>query len=153
MSGNGDKYMTISSSMSGFAALGMLLFGLFALCFCTWPNVGWGPDVPLTLPEATHASILPSEETGVDVSIQADAKIWVDHRWVSPERTVEALREHRENEAVFLWVDRRVPFSKVRPILRSIQSAGIRKVYLVTLWPQIGLYPYLFRHSRPAPNL
>ncbi len=155
MPGKDDKYLTISTSMSGFAALGVLLFGLFGVFLCNWTVFffGMGGGVSVVVPQAQHTSVLPAQDTGVRVSVQADGKVWVENRWVPPELVNKALRgQHRVN-SVFLRVDRRVPFSKVRPILRSIRSAGIRNVYLVTPWPEIGLYRYLFRHPHPSPNL
>jgi len=141
MSGNGDKYMTISSSMSGFAALGFLLFAVFAGFLS--PNVPFrtscGSDPPVLIPEATQSSVIQLSSKGLRVAVTPDGKIFLNSKWSPADTLPGRMRKEKRDAPIVLLVDLRADFGKVKRILQMAGTAGLRNVYLLTGPPHSGL--------------
>ncbi len=91
--------------------------------------------VPVDLPDA-RAKSLPQDNTPIQISLTQDGQLFVDRQPVSPAALpakLAALRQARSDEArVYVRADQRLDYGRVMRIVGEVNSAGFRKVALVT---------------------
>lgn len=94
--------------------------------------------VPVELPES-QASALNDPEEPVVVTVNAEGQIFVQETEVELERITALLRAVTENNPdirIFVRGDRGLPYGEVMAVMGTINTAGFRRVALVTETPQ-----------------
>jgi biopolymer transport protein ExbD len=114
--------------------LGFFLVLLLSILQATpWHQLGLpGPALPATrcpqpLPETPHA---------ITLSLLVDGQLFVDERWIPAEHFEPELRRTlalQPEAIVRIQAHLDLPYHHVRRLLEVCQSAGIRRVTLVTL--------------------
>ena len=91
--------------------------------------------VPVDLPDA-KAQSLPQDQSPIQISLNAGGELFVDRLAVMPAALpakLAALREARSDEArVYVRADRSLDYGRVMSIVGDVNSAGFKKVALVT---------------------
>jgi biopolymer transport protein TolR len=91
--------------------------------------------VPVDLPDA-RAQSLPQDNTPIQISLNGEGRIYIDHLAIAPAALpakLAALREARSDEArVYVRADRRLDYGRVMGVVGEVNGAGFRKVALVT---------------------
>ncbi|OYQ28195.1 protein TolR [Sandarakinorhabdus cyanobacteriorum] len=91
--------------------------------------------VPVDLPDA-RAQSLPQDNTPIQISLNDRGEIFVDRLGVASAALpakLSALRQARSDEArVYVRADRRLDYGRVMAVVGEVNSAGFRKVALVT---------------------
>ena len=91
--------------------------------------------VPVDLPDA-KAQSLPQDQSPIQISLNAAGELFVDRLAVAPAALpakLAALREARSDEArVYVRADRGLDYGRVMQIVGDVNSAGFKKVALVT---------------------
>ena len=94
--------------------------------------------VPVELPES-QASALTDPEEPVVVTVNADGQIFVQETEVELDRIAALLRAVTENNPdirIFVRGDRVLPYGELMAVMGTINTAGFRRVALVTETPQ-----------------
>ena len=94
--------------------------------------------VPVELPES-QASALTDPEEPVVVTVNAEGQIFVQETEVELDRIAALLRAVTENNPdirIFVRGDRGLPYGEVMAVMGTINTAGFRRVALVTETPQ-----------------
>ena len=91
--------------------------------------------VPIDLPDS-RAKALKSDDTPIQISIDAGGQIFIDQKRISdaalPVR-LAALREVRQDDArVYVRGDRALDYGRVMEVVGDVSAAGFRKVALVS---------------------
>ena len=135
-----SRYLTISTSMSGFAALGFLLFAVFAAFLCPSSPVRTScGGVPVIIPEAKQSSVVLNDGERLQVSLLANGNMYLGSRWVPADTLLGKMREQRRDTPILLSADRNADFGSVKRVLQMARTAGLRKIYLMTSPPHYGL--------------
>ena len=91
--------------------------------------------VPVDLPDA-RAQSLPQDNTPIQISLNAAGELYVDKLAVTPAALpakLAALRQARSDEArVYVRADRGLDYGRVMEVVSEVNSAGFKKVALVT---------------------
>ena len=95
--------------------------------------------VPVDLPDS-KAKALKSDDTPVQVSIDATGQVFIDQMKLSSEALpakLAAIREARASEEprVYVRADRSLDYGRVMEIVGEVSAAGFRKVALVSDGP------------------
>jgi TolR protein len=94
--------------------------------------------VPVELPES-QASALTDPEEPVVVTVNAEGQIFVQETEVELDQIAALLRAVTENNPdirIFVRGDRGLPYGEVMAVMGTINTAGFRRVALVTETPQ-----------------
>jgi len=105
---------------------------LLIIFMVTAPLLTQGVNVDL--PEADSPAMQQNVEPLV-VTIQADGRIYLQKKQVSIDQLVpriKAMREAKADLPVFIRGDAITPYGKVAEVMGLLESAGIKKVGLVT---------------------
>ena len=91
--------------------------------------------VPIDLPDS-KAKALKSDDTPIQISIDAKGQIFIDQKRVAaaalPAR-LAALREARQDDArVYVRGDRKLDYGRVMELVGDVSAAGFKKVALVS---------------------
>jgi len=106
---------------------------LLIIFMVTAPLIQQGLDV--NLPEAT-AKGLKSPEDPTVLTIDKAGKIYFGHDLVAMEKIrgfVEALKENKGLEELYLKADKDVPYGTVVKVMAEIKAAGIDRLGMITL--------------------
>jgi biopolymer transport protein TolR len=91
--------------------------------------------VPVDLPDA-RAQSLPQDNTPIQISLNAAGELYVDKLAITPSALpakLAALRQARSDEArVYVRADRGLDYGRVMEVVGEVNSAGFKKVALVT---------------------
>jgi biopolymer transport protein TolR len=91
--------------------------------------------VPVDLPDA-RAQSLPQDNTPIQISLNDRGELFVDRLATQPAALpakLAALRSARSDEArVYVRADRRLDYGRVMAVVGEVNSAGFKKVALVT---------------------
>lgn len=90
--------------------------------------------VPVVLPTARNPVAQPEKESNVNISIQADGKIWYGQKWIPTDVLRENLQEdyaRNPSRKVYIKGDKRLDFGQVKDVLRVVQATGFKSVGLV----------------------
>ena len=90
--------------------------------------------VPVVLPTARNPQSQPDEESNVNISIQADGKVWYGQKWIPSDVLRENLQEdyaRNPSRKVYIKGDKRLDFGQVKDVLRVVQATGFKSVGLV----------------------
>jgi biopolymer transport protein TolR len=91
--------------------------------------------VPVDLPDA-KAQSLPQDQSPIQISLNAAGELFVDRMPIAPAALpakLAALREARSDEArVYVRADRGLDYGRVMQVVGDVNSAGFKKVALVT---------------------
>ena len=91
--------------------------------------------VPVDLPDA-KAQSLPQDQSPIQISLNAAGELFVDRLAVAPAALpakLAALREARSDDArVYVRADRGLDYGRVMAVVADVNSAGFKKVALVT---------------------
>lgn len=91
--------------------------------------------VPVDLPES-KAGALAEDDTPIQLSLDAEGRIFIDQQEISIEGLGEklaALREARTDEArVYVRADRGLDYGRVMRVVGDVSAAGFRRVALVS---------------------
>jgi len=91
--------------------------------------------VPIDLPE-TQAKALNADTEPITVSVAADGKIFLQEEEVTPEKlvaTLQAIAESGLNERIYVRGDRDADYGTIMRVMGRLNSAGYRRIGLVTL--------------------
>jgi biopolymer transport protein TolR len=91
--------------------------------------------VPIDLPE-TQAKQLEGDSEPITVSIRADGKIYLQDAEVDADKlvaTLQAIARNGLNERVFVRGDRSADYGTIMRVMGRLNSAGYKKIGLVTL--------------------
>ena len=84
--------------------------------------------VPIDLPDST-AKALKSDDTPIQISIDASGQVFIDQNRVA----TAALREARQDDArVYVRGDRALDYGRVMEVVGDVAAAGFKKVALVS---------------------
>jgi biopolymer transport protein TolR len=91
--------------------------------------------VPVDLPDA-KAQSLPQDQSPIQISLNAAGELFIDRMAIAPAALpakLAALREARSDEArVYVRADRGLDYGRVMQVVGDVNSAGFKKVALVT---------------------
>jgi biopolymer transport protein TolR len=91
--------------------------------------------VPVDLPES-KAGALKSDDTPIQLSLDARGRIFIDQLEVAPEALpdkLSALRDARTDDArVYVRADRGLDYGTVMRVVGQVSASGFRKVALVS---------------------
>jgi biopolymer transport protein TolR len=91
--------------------------------------------VPVDLPDA-KAQSLPQDQSPIQISLNAAGELFVDRMAIAPAALpakLAALREARSDEVrVYVRADRGLDYGRVMQVVGDVNSAGFKKVALVT---------------------
>jgi biopolymer transport protein ExbD len=85
--------------------------------------------VEVALPETTAPERLPESAGQLDISIRHDGTVYLARNPVPTERLFAALgdvHERSPDQKVVIRADARLPFERVREVMRLVQRAGWR---------------------------
>ncbi len=110
-----------------------------------------GHTHPVALPQVVGGELLQDSSRDLWITLAKDGSVFLDLKWYAQEQAFsDKLREvvqRRPQTRFLVRLDRRLSFVAVRHLLKTIQSAGIRRVVLLS-WEG---YPYeLMWPSRAA---
>jgi biopolymer transport protein TolR len=91
--------------------------------------------VPIDLPE-TQAKALEGDTEPITVSIQADGKIFLQEEEVDADRllsVLQAIAQGGLNERIYVRGDRDADYGTIMRVMGRLNSAGYRRIGLVTL--------------------
>jgi biopolymer transport protein TolR len=91
--------------------------------------------VPIDLPE-TQAKALEGDTEPITVSIGPDGKIFLQDEEVDADRlvtTLQAIAQNGLNERIFVRGDRNADYGTIMRVMGRLNSAGYRRIGLVTL--------------------
>jgi len=91
--------------------------------------------VPIDLPE-TQAKQMEGDSEPITVSIKADGKIYLQDAEVDADKlvaTLQAIAKNGLNERVFVRGDRSADYGTIMRVMGRLNSAGYKKIGLVTL--------------------
>jgi biopolymer transport protein TolR len=90
--------------------------------------------VPVDLPE-TRAKPLQGDSEPINISLDKDHKVFLQETEIDPETLVaklEAIAKNGYEERIFVRADTSVDYGSVMKIMGSLNSAGYKKIGLVT---------------------
>ncbi len=91
--------------------------------------------VPIDLPE-TQAKQMEGDSEPITVSIGADGKIFLQDEEVDVDKlvaTLQAIAQNGVNERVFVRGDRNADYGTIMRVMGRLNSAGYKRIGLVTL--------------------
>ena len=91
--------------------------------------------VPIDLPE-TQAKTLEGDTEPITVSIGSDGKIFLQDEEVDADRlvtTLQAIAQNGLNERIYVRGDRAADYGTIMRVMGRLNSAGYRRIGLVTL--------------------
>jgi biopolymer transport protein TolR len=91
--------------------------------------------VPIDLPE-TQAKQMEGDSEPITVSIKADGKIYLQDAEVDADKlvaTLQAIAKNGLNERVFVRGDKSADYGTIMRVMGRLNSAGYKKIGLVTL--------------------
>jgi len=91
--------------------------------------------VPIDLPE-TQAKQMEGDSEPITVSINADGKIYLQDAEVDADKlvaTLQAIAKNGLNERVFVRGDKSADYGTIMRVMGRLNSAGYKKIGLVTL--------------------
>ena len=94
--------------------------------------------VPIDLPE-TQAKQMEGDSEPITVSIKADGKIYLQDAEVDADKlvaTLQAIAKNGLNERVFVRGDKSADYGMIMRVMGRLNSAGYKKIGLVTLQEQ-----------------
>jgi len=103
------------------------------------PMLQQGVDV--LLPEGPHAVRKPGEQSDLLISIKSDGTVFVGQKWIPDKDLPTFLRAEHEKDpsrAVMLKADKRIPYGKVRIVMRAANEAQFTRVAILTENQQAG---------------
>jgi biopolymer transport protein TolR len=103
------------------------------------PMLQSGVDV--LLPQGPHAQKRPGKEGDLTISIKQDGTVFIGQDWIPDRDLVRYLKaEHDKNpaRAVMIKADKRIPFGKIRTVMKAANEAGINGVSFLTENQQAG---------------
>ncbi|EAU55558.1 protein TolR [Mariprofundus ferrooxydans] len=105
---------------------------LLIIFMVTAPLLSQGVNVDL--PDAESPAMQQNVEPLV-VSIQADGKLFIQKQAIELKQLaprIEAIRKQKPGLPVFIRGDSKTPYGRVAEVMSLLETAGIRKVGLVT---------------------
>ena len=96
--------------------------------------------VPVNLPK-TKAAVIPGHDEPLVISINADAKIFIQETEVELENLVprlEAITLNKPNTRIFVRGDRSVIYGAIMRVMGTVSSAGFTKVALIAELPELA---------------
>jgi biopolymer transport protein TolR len=97
------------------------------------PMLQSGVDV--ALPGGKHSEKKPGKEGDLIISIKADGTVFVGQDWIPDKDLPKYLTaEYQKNSsrAVMMKADKRIPFSKVRLVMKAANDASFSEVAILT---------------------
>ena len=97
------------------------------------PMLQQGVDV--LLPEGPHAEKKPGERDDLVISIKEDGTVFIGQAWIPDQdlgRYLAAEHEQDGDRTVMLKADARLPFGKVREVMKKATDANFRQVAILT---------------------
>lgn len=97
------------------------------------PMLQQGVDV--LLPEGPHAEKKPGEQDDLVISIKQDGTVFIGQAWIPDQdlaRYLVAEHEKDGERTVMLKADARLPFGKVREVMKKATDANFRQVAILT---------------------
>jgi biopolymer transport protein TolR len=93
--------------------------------------------VPVNLPDA-RAKALDQDKTPVQISLDADGRVFIDDKETASGQVPEALtaiatRGGNKGPQVFLRADRGLDYGRVMRVMGELNRAGLNRVALVTV--------------------
>lgn len=95
--------------------------------------------VPVNLPK-TKAAVIPGQDEPLVISINADAKIFIQETEVELENLVPRLKAitlNKPNTRIFVRGDRSVIYGVIMQVMGTVSSAGFTKVALIAELPEL----------------
>jgi biopolymer transport protein TolR len=95
-------------------------------------------EINVDLPE-TKSQTLPGQDEPVEVTVNAEGKIFIQETEVELQDIVPrlvAITENKRDTRLFVRGDRTINYGRVMQVMGAIDAAGFRKVALVTKLPQ-----------------
>lgn len=103
------------------------------------PMLQQGVDV--LLPDGPHAEKKPGEQGDLIISIKQDGTVFVNQQWI-PDKDLPTYltAEHQKDPSrtVMMKADKRIPYSKVRMVMRAANEAQFTRVAVMTENKQAG---------------
>ncbi len=96
--------------------------------------------VPVNLPK-TKAAVIPGQDEPLVISINADAKIFIQQTEVELENLVPRLKAitlNKPNTRIFVRGDRSVIYGVIMRVMGTVSSAGFTKVALIAELPIVA---------------
>ena len=118
--------------------LSLLLFVFTLMAFLGPPpdhGRSYGSGRPVLLPFHPGPDHLPDSDSSLVISLRADGYAFIGHKWYPASELLTGINTHLAQTAqsrVVLRIDRSIRFQSIRALLRILQSARIRSVFLVT---------------------
>lgn len=91
--------------------------------------------VSVDLPQSEARAIAEQDNAPLEVSLQADGKLFIGEREVENAQFISVLSQimkQREDKRIYIRADQNLPYSKVMNILGSVNRAGFSKVALIS---------------------
>ncbi|MAY99438.1 MAG: protein TolR [Micavibrio sp.] len=91
--------------------------------------------VSVDLPQSEARAISDQDNAPLEVSLQADGKLFIGEREVENDQFIPVLSQimkQREDKRIYIRADQTLPYSKVMNILGSVNRAGFSKVALIS---------------------
>ena len=91
--------------------------------------------VSVDLPQSEARAIAEQDNAPLEVSLQADGKLFIGEREVESDQFIPVLSQimtQREDKRIYIRADQTLPYSKVMNILGSVNRAGFSKVALIS---------------------
>ena len=110
------------------------LLVLLVISIATSPT-GSHPPHYLHLPDVSPAQFIAQSEDDLWISVLDDGSFFIDARWYPPVEFSTVMRRLARLSCpprVVFRADRTVPFRTIRFVLRGVQGAHLRHVFLVT---------------------
>jgi biopolymer transport protein TolR len=106
---------------------------LLIIFMVTAPMMVQGVDV--ALPETSSAPIPTGEEERLVISVNREARVYINTVEVESSflgEKLAAIMEHRKDRQVFLKADKDVPYGFVVGVMAEIKGAGVEKLGMLT---------------------
>ena len=94
----------------------------------------------IDLPE-TRSQNLPGQDEPLEVTINADGQIYIQETEVELEDVVSrlvAITDNKRDTRIFVRGDRNINYGRVMQVMGAIDTAGFRRLALVTKLPEQG---------------
>ena len=94
----------------------------------------------IDLPE-TRSQTLPGQDEPLEVTVNADGQIYIQETEVELEDMVSrlvAITENKRDTRIFVRGDRNINYGRIMQVMGAIDSAGFRRLALVTKLPEKG---------------
>jgi len=132
---SGDDYAPMSEiNITPFVDVMLVLLVIFMVAA---PLMESG--IPIELPKAS-AKALPKTQKPITLNVTAEKKIYINQTEIDASRLVTELQNYykeRKNKEIFIRADGSLPYSFVAQTMAAVKLAGINKIGLVTLPPEI----------------